>query len=36
MLGMTLGPVTGRLAGEILSGGKPEIDMTLLSPDRYA
>jgi D-amino-acid dehydrogenase len=36
MLGMTLGPVTGRLAAGILSAGKPEIDMTPLSPDRYS
>lgn len=36
MLGMSLGPVTGRLAGQVLAGEKPSIPLTLLSPDRYA
>ena len=36
MLGMTLGPITGRLVAGILSGEKPEIDIALLSPDRYS
>ena len=35
MLGMTLGPVTGKLIAEILSGEKPSLDLALLSPDRY-
>ncbi|HTV61771.1 MAG TPA: FAD-dependent oxidoreductase, partial [Verrucomicrobiae bacterium] len=35
MMGMSLGPVTGRLVAEILSGEKPPWDLTLLSPDRY-
>ena len=35
MLGITLGPVTGRLAAEILSGERPALDISLLSPDRY-
>lgn len=35
MMGMTLGPVTGKLLAEILSGEKPAFDLTLLSPDRY-
>jgi len=35
MMGMTLGPVTGKLISEILSTGKPSLDITLLSPDRY-
>ncbi len=36
MMGLSLGPVTGRLVGEILSGEKPSFDLTLLQPDRYA
>jgi D-amino-acid dehydrogenase len=35
MLGITLGPVTGRLAAEILCGERPALDISLLSPDRY-
>ena len=35
MMGMTLGPITGRLAADILSGERPEPDPALLSPDRY-
>jgi len=35
MMGMSLGPVTGRLMAEILSGEKPAWDISLLSPDRY-
>lgn len=35
MMGMSLGPVTGRLVAEILSGEKPEWDIDQLSPDRY-
>jgi len=35
MMGMSLGPVTGRLIAEILSGEKPAWDTRLLSPDRY-
>lgn len=35
MLGMTLGPITGNLISEILSGEKPSLDLTLLSPDRF-
>ena len=35
MLGVTLGPITGRLSAEILSGERPQLDLTLLSPDRY-
>ncbi|MEQ1851863.1 MAG: FAD-dependent oxidoreductase [Chthoniobacteraceae bacterium] len=36
MMGLSLGPVTGRLIAEMLSGEKPSLDLTLLSPDRYA
>ena len=35
MMGMSLGPITGKLMAQILSGEKPTIDLTLLSPDRY-
>jgi D-amino-acid dehydrogenase len=36
MMGLSLGPITGRLVSEILSGEKPSFDLTLLNPDRYA
>lgn len=36
MLGLSLGPITGKLASEILSGEKPSIDVGALSPDRYS
>jgi D-amino-acid dehydrogenase len=36
MMGLSLGPITGKLVSEILSGEKPSIDLTLLNPDRYA
>jgi len=36
MMGLSLGPVTGRLVAEILSGEVPSHDLTLLSPDRFA
>lgn len=35
MMGMSLGPVSGRLMAEILSGEKPAWDLSQLSPDRY-
>src|SRR5688572_15418300 len=35
MMGITLGPITGSLAADILSGEKPGLDLALLSPDRY-
>lgn len=35
MLGMSMGPITGRLLAETLSDERPSIDMKLLSPDRY-
>jgi len=35
MMGLSLGPVTGKLITEILSGEKPMTDITMLSPDRY-
>ncbi len=36
MMGMSLGPITGKLVSEVLTGQTPSIDLTLLSPDRYA
>jgi glycine/D-amino acid oxidase-like deaminating enzyme len=35
MMGLSLGPITGSLIAEILSGEKPKRDISLLSPDRY-
>lgn len=35
MMGVSLAPVTGRLVAEILAGERPQIDLALLSPDRY-
>jgi len=35
MMGLSLGPITGRLMAEILSGEPPSIDISLLHPDRY-
>ena len=36
MLGISLGPITGKLVAQMLSGERPEIDIHLLDPDRYA
>ena len=36
MMGLSLGPVTGRLMAEVLSGEPPSLDIALLSPDRFA
>jgi D-amino-acid dehydrogenase len=36
MMGLSLGPVSGRLVAEIVSGEKPAQDLALLDPDRYA
>ena len=35
MLGLSLGPITGRLVAEILSGEKPSIAIDALRPDRF-
>jgi D-amino-acid dehydrogenase len=35
MMGVTLGPITGRLVADILSGEQSGMDIALLSPDRY-
>ena len=36
MMGLSLGPITGKLMAEVLSGERPSIDLSLLDPDRYA
>jgi len=35
MMGVSLGPITGRLAAGLLEGEPPQMDLSLLSPDRY-
>jgi D-amino-acid dehydrogenase len=36
MMGLSLGPITGQIVSEILSGETPSLDISALSPDRYA
>ena len=36
MMGLSLGPITGKLMAEILSGERPSNEIRLLDPDRYA
>lgn len=36
MMGLSLGPVTGRLVAGALAGRRPEFETGLLSPDRYS
>jgi D-amino-acid dehydrogenase len=36
MMGLSLGPVTGKLMAELISGQKPSNDISLLNPNRYA
>lgn len=36
MMGLSLGPISGKLIAEILSGEAPSIPLEMLSPDRYA
>jgi D-amino-acid dehydrogenase len=36
MMGLTLGPITGKLMSEIVSGEKLSIPIDALNPDRYA
>jgi D-amino-acid dehydrogenase len=35
MVGMSLGPVTGRLVARLVAGGAPPADIRLLDPDRF-
>ncbi len=34
-LGFSLGPITGKVMAAILSNEPPDLDLSLLSPDRY-
>ena len=36
MMGLSLGPITGRLVAELLSDEAPTLEISMLSPDRYA
>jgi D-amino-acid dehydrogenase len=36
MMGISLGPITGRLMADVLTGTPPAIDIGALDPDRYA
>jgi D-amino-acid dehydrogenase len=36
MMGLSLGPISGKLTAGILAGEKPAIDLDLLNPDRYS
>jgi D-amino-acid dehydrogenase len=36
MMGLSLGPITGKVVAALLSDETPNIDLGLLSPDRYA
>jgi D-amino-acid dehydrogenase len=36
MMDLSLGPISGKLIAELLSGESPCIDLRLLNPDRYA
>lgn len=35
MMGLSLGPITGKLMAELLSDGTPSLDITLLDPHRF-
>jgi glycine/D-amino acid oxidase-like deaminating enzyme len=35
MMGLSLGPISGRLLAGLLSNEKPAFDLGLLDPDRY-
>jgi len=36
MMGMSLGPITGKVMAEVVSGETPSCGIDALSPDRYA
>ena len=36
MLGMSLGPITGKIVAEVLAGEQPSVDLRLLWPGRFA
>jgi D-amino-acid dehydrogenase len=35
MMGVSLGPITGKIVADILANGRPSMDLSLLSPDRF-
>ncbi len=35
MLGVSLGPITGKLASQLVSNRTPDVDLAGLSPDRF-
>jgi len=35
MMGVSLAPITGKLLAQLIAGDRPQIDLSLLSPDRY-
>jgi len=35
MMGLSMGPISGKLVAEVLGEGAPSIDLKMLSPDRY-
>jgi D-amino-acid dehydrogenase len=36
MIGVSLGPITGKLVAQLVAGSAPEMDLALLDPDRFA
>jgi D-amino-acid dehydrogenase len=36
MLGVSLGPITGKIVAELLAGERPAVDLRLLRPNRFA
>ena len=36
MMGLSLGPITGKVMAEVLDGERPSVSIDLLRPDRYA
>jgi D-amino-acid dehydrogenase len=34
-IGVSLGPITGRLVAQLVTGETPEVDVAPLSPDRF-
>lgn len=35
MMGLSLGPISGHIVSQLVSGHAPELDLSLLNPDRY-
>jgi D-amino-acid dehydrogenase len=35
MMGMSLGPATGKVVSDVVNGVKPEVSITLFNPERY-